>query len=163
MNHDVMMALVNMGISIATSWLTSKRSWKSEVNKRKYDKREDAYYKLFDLLQVISDNQCYIFNYDEVIAPFKELRTVLNMYASSELLGFLEPFYEKVLDIYEEYADRFCTEEYEVTCVARKADGEDESDFEREQEEYMEAHRIPDAEINEIRRKLIEIMRKDLS
>lgn len=146
-----------------TSCIEEKISQKSEMRKSKHEKREAVYPTLFELLQIISDNPCYIFNYDKVLEPFKKLRTELNMYASTELLEALEPFYEKVVDTYKEYTSRFCSGEYEVTCEVRKENGEDELDFEREQEEYMETHRIPDAEINEIRRKLIDIMRKDLS
>lgn len=153
----VISAVISLIVAGITSWFSAKLAWKSEIKKRLYDKREEAYYNLFDLMLLLRDNPCFLFNYEQMISPFMELRTQLNMYASHHLIELLEPFYNKMCSIYSEYANRFEADKY--ACCE-----ENESSIELQtlEENYEEAHKIPVNEIIDIQGKLISIMRKDL-
>ena len=163
MNVTIISASISLITAVFVAWITAQFTWKGEAKKRIYEKREEAYYQLFDLIQLLDDNPCYIFNYDEILGPFRSLRTKLNMYASSELLQCIEPFYKKVNQTYKEYADQFLTEEYlrQRACI-EEYEGDTYS-IQREEDDYMENHKMPEIVINNVQQQAIDIMRKDLA
>jgi len=152
-------------IAWLTSRLTSKATLNSAIKKTVYEKRENAYIALFDLMQVITDHPYYIFNYDKVILPFNNLRTQLNLYASQDLLDIMEPFYTKLKRVYEGYSEDWLSEDSYMRNSARPDHGDvSELDLleEKEQDQYMEKNMIPPDETLNIIDKLVKQMRQEL-
>ena len=167
MSDDIKITIISsitaLIVALVTAFFTSKQTIKQEIKKAVYEKREEAYIMLFDLLNSLLDNPYLVFNRDVFLKPLTDLRTKLNLFASQNVLDNLEPFYNKIMDTSSSYSDKFEVEEYFATKVARIEYGDvTESDILREEEEYQKAHLIDRKEIYEVIGKLVAAMRKDM-
>jgi hypothetical protein len=149
-------------VAVITAIITSKFTLRREISKSIYTKREEAYISLFDLMQRIRDEPYYIFNRKEIVQPFKDLRTKINLYATQSVIDILEPFYIKANSIYDEYAKHFLSEEHYIEQSAREDYGETALDLQHEEDRYMESHLIDAEYISITIAKLVEAIRTDL-
>ena len=153
---------VSLLLSITTAFITSRFTLRQDVKKRIYDKREETYISLFDLLQKLNDDHSIYCNTIEFYKPLMDLRVKLNLYASAKLIKVFEPFYNTIKSEYERYMELFDGPEYEQ----RKAnlmeyEGQTEIDFEHEIECYL-ANAFSNIDFSIEIKKVVDAMRMDL-
>ena len=148
-------------IAIITAIITSKITIREEVKKQVYERREDLYIKLFDLLVMLSDNPYSVFNHKDFIMPLRNLRSELNLFASNDLINSFEPLYNIINKTFIDYTVKI-DETYLMSLDARKENGETNDDFEREQDEYQKHNLIDENTVMTCKKEIIDIMRNDM-
>lgn len=167
MQTEILVTLIGGGITLAvstvTAWLTARNEYRKQLKQHLYDERERVYIEVFNILQELRDHPYYVFDYEKIVALLKSTRTTISFYGSAQLIDELERCYRRISSVYEKFAELF-DEEYEMQKSARmEFNGETEMDFEREIEQYQDNHILNDMEIVDMQKRIIAIMRKDLS
>lgn len=150
-------------VAVVSAIVTAKLTLRHEVKHHIYQKREEVYIQCFDLFQSLADNPYLVFNSGEFIVPLKNIRARLNLYASHEVLAIIEPAYEEIKKVFENYCDDCEGEEYEKRkALQKEIEGRDEIDFTNEIERYIEEHLLGADFIRKIISDLVIAMRKDM-
>ena len=167
MQTEILVTLIGGSITLVasagTAWLTARHGYRKQHKQHLYEERERVYVEVFNILQELRDHPYYIFNFEKIVAPLKSTRTTISFYGSAKLIDELEKCYKRISSVFEKYDELF-GEEYEMQKSARmELNGETELDFEREIEQYQDNHILSDMEIVDMQKRIIAIMRKDLS
>lgn len=131
--------IITIIISAISGYLSAKFSYNHEIKKKIYDERENTYIDLFKLIEKLKNNPFLVFNANQFLTPFYEIKARLNLYASQEILNIISPFNHKINEISESYFKLFDSVEAENVNAARLEYGDvTELDLEHEIENYIE-------------------------
>ena len=166
----IVSAIISIIISAISGWFSAKQSYAKEIQKSVYEKREELYIKMFELIELLHKSPIIQYNTKKLIKPLRRLNAKANLYASREVLKIFTPFYERVLEEWDKYTDLYDSEKAERELSNRKVqaveDNESveqiEHEFNQEAESYMENHLLTEAEITDALKKLATQIRLEL-
>lgn len=125
------------------SFITTKNTFKYEIKRKIYDEREETYILLFNLIDQLRNNPFLVFNTNDFLKPLNEAKARANLYASQEVLDIIKPLNNKIIEISNEYFQKYCSLDsinYHDDC--KEYEGTTDADLIQEEEEYIEQNVI---------------------
>lgn len=167
----IISSVIAIVVAAISGWISAKQSYAKEIQKSIYKERENLYVEMFRLLEQLQKSPVLLYNTKDFINPLRELNARVNLYASKEVLVIFNPFYNRILTIWNKYTDLYDSEKAETELSNRKASLCEEGDtsverieyeFEQEAEVFMESHLIADVEIIDTLNRLATQIRAEL-
>ena len=154
--------LISGVVSAVVSAIASKVTLSHDKKRKVFEKREEAYTKLFDLIDELKEAP-YLSFQEQFNEKLAKIRVELELFASDELLAVFEPFYAELNKKRIEYMEEFCKNESILLAnMEPEDDYVSEYDLLREEEEYIDNNVFADEYINDRLRKMSTIMRRDI-
>lgn len=169
--NTIISSAIAIVVAAISGWISAKQSYAKEIQKSVYEKRDNLYVEIFDLLEHLHKSPFLLYNTKEFIIPLRGLKAKANLYASKEALAIFTPFYDKVLTIWTMYTDLYDSEKAEIELSNRKALLAEECnesperieyEFEQSAELFIENNLIAEDEITDILDRLAIQIRKEL-
>lgn len=158
-------------ISSIVGWVSAKISYRMEIKKGIYEKRQELYTDIFLELEKLQKNPYLIFNNEDFIHALYQISARAKLYASKGILKTLNPFLDNIIERRMQYINLYESEkamnELDNRIQEKEADsdyikGSVEEEFCREAELYIENHVISENEIIKTIDNLSSQIRKEL-
>lgn len=167
----IISSMIAIVVAAISGWISAKQSYAKEIQKSIYKERENLYVEMFRLLEQLQKSPVLLYNTKDFINPLREMNARVNLYASKEVLGVFNPFYNRILTIWNKYTDLYDSEKAETELSNRKAlfaeEGNESSErieyeFVQDAELFMENNLIVESEIADILNRLATQIRAEL-
>ena len=153
----------NIIIPVIVAFATAKITLRQDIRQRIYEKREENYLELYNLLLKLEDNPYLIYNNVEMVNRLQNLWPKLNVFASSELIETFKPLYKKIEAIAEEYWNLFSGPDYENRkSIQMEYEDKTEQDFEHEEVLYQETHLLDNEYFSKKIVEIVNLIKKDM-
>lgn len=156
MKEVILSGIISIVIAAITGWISGKQAYRKEIKKSIYEERQKLYIEIFSLMEQLQYKPYLIYNYEQFILPFRQIKAKTNLYASREVLAILIPFNDKVMALWNQYTELFESEEankelqnrqeYEKEINGTSPD-QTEWEFQQEADHYMETNLISKDEV----------------
>lgn len=162
----VITAIITVCVSVITAFFTSSITFRKEINKQLYQRREDIYIELFSILEKLNKDPYLVFNAAKMVKPLEEIYLKTEIFASKQVRQDVKLLYEKVTKIFNDYCDKFDGEENWSIEQARLEEGDvTEMGLQQEEENYctdkFESEQI-EKTVKKLYRRIVSSMRKDM-
>ena len=171
MKDVILSGIVSIIAAAITGWISGKQAYRKEIKKSIYEEKQKLYIEIFSLMEQLQYKPYLIYNYDQFIQPFRQIKAKTNLYASREVLAILIPFNNKVMAIWNRYTELFESEEankelqnrqeYEKEINGTSPD-QTEWEFQQEADHYMETNLISKDEVIDFLNSLSTQIRSEL-
>ena len=164
-------ALVSIFIAGITGWISAKQAYRREIRKSVYEKRQELYIEIFELFEKLQNNPYLVYNYEQFIQPFNQIKARTNLYASRKVLKILTPFNKRIKELWNKYYNLFESEnaleelqnrQYEAELGGNVSDDQVEWKFQLEADMYEEKNLISGEEIADVLERLSKQVREEL-
>lgn len=156
-------AIISIIVAGITGYFSAKITFKVEIKRKIYTEREETYIELFKLVDQLRHNPYLVFNSNDFLCPFKEVKARLNLYASRDVHNIITPLNEIILDISSKYFELFDSPEALSVKEARiEHDGVTEAELQQEEELYLDQNVIDKSFVEKVLIDLIAKIRQEL-
>ncbi len=97
-------------VSVIVAYLTAKLTYRNEIGKNLYEKRQKIYFELFERLDKLKKNKYLIYNYTFII-ELNELKPSIYLFAGKKVKNEFESLYRSIEIAYQKYTELFESEE----------------------------------------------------
>lgn len=147
--------LISGVVSAVVSAIASKVTLSHDKKRKVFEKREEAYVTLFELVDEIVKDPEQIYNAD-ILSKLRKVRIHLKVFASKDLLCTFEELYSEINKKWEVYCERYYTDDRLLL------DEEEEEYINREECEFIANNTLDDVYMRGKVNEMSTIMRRDI-
>jgi hypothetical protein len=97
-NIEIIIAGAGVFISVVVAWITAHLTYRNEISKKVYGKREKVYIECFSLLEELRSDRNMVFE-NTFFDKFNEIKPRIKMYSSNKMIELVTNFFNELATI----------------------------------------------------------------